>query len=89
MTLSRPAEEERVEGIHTVRLHRASGAIELSRISGQSIRLVQPGQPEHEITIPRRTNRECLAEELRRLDPDEVYEAVITRALGLPRTVEG
>ncbi|OJX63356.1 MAG: OpcA protein [Micrococcales bacterium 73-13] len=89
VTLSRPAEEERVEGIHTVRLHRASGAIELSRISGQSIRLVQPGQPEHEITIPRRTNRECLAEELRRLDPDEVYEAVITRALGLPRTVEG
>jgi len=86
--LSAPTDGEPIEGIHAVRLHRAAGVIELSRISGQSIRLVQPGQPEHEITIPRRTNRECLAEELRRLDPDEVYEAVITRGLGLPRTVE-
>ena len=88
VSLSAPEAVEEVEGVHTVRLHRASGTIELSRISGQSIRLTQPGQPEHEITIPRRTNRECLAEELRRLDPDDVYEAVITRGLGLPRTVE-
>lgn len=88
VSLSAPEAVEEVEGVHTVRLRRASGTIELSRISGQSIRLTQPGQPEHEITIPRRTNRECLAEELRRLDPDEVYEAVITRGLGLPRTVE-
>lgn len=88
VTLSAPTGPEPVEGVHTVRLHRASGPIELSRISGESIRLRQPGQPEHEITIPRRTNRECLAEELRRLDPDEVYEGVITRGLGLPRTVE-
>ncbi len=86
--LSAPTDGEPIEGIHAVRLHREAGVIELSRISGQSIRLTQPGQPEHEITIPRRTNRECLAEELRRLDPDEVYEAVITRGLGLPRTVE-
>lgn len=88
VTLSAPVDVEHIEGIHTVRLRRTSGTTELSRISGQSIRLTQPGQPEHEITIPRRTNRECLAEELRRLDPDEVYEAVITRGLGLPRTVE-
>jgi len=87
--VSEPEGGEPVEGILAVRLHRASGPIELMRISGQTIRLTQPGQPVHEITIPRRTNRECLAEELRRLDPDDVYEAVITRGLGLPRTVEG
>ena len=88
VSLSAPEPAEPAEGVHAVRMHRASGTTELERISGQSIRLIQPGQPEHEITIPRRTNRECLAEELRRLDPDEVYEAVITRALELPRTVE-
>lgn len=88
VTMTTPEEEEPVEGVHAVRLERASGTIELARISGQSIRLTQPGQPLHEITIPRRTNRECLAEELRRLDPDDVYEHVITEGLGLLRTVE-
>ncbi|MBO9578615.1 MAG: glucose-6-phosphate dehydrogenase assembly protein OpcA [Microbacteriaceae bacterium] len=89
VTLSEPVDADQVEGIHAVRLHRAGGTIELARISGQTIRLTQPGQPQHEITIPRRTIRECLAEELRRLDPDEVYESVVTRALPVAVSVEG
>ena len=36
--------------------------------------LTQPGQPDRRIALPRRDLAECLAEELRRLDPDEVYE---------------
>ncbi|WP_435826763.1 OpcA/G6PD domain-containing protein, partial [Micrococcus luteus] len=31
--------------------------------------------------LPRRTNQDCLAEELRRLDPDEVFGAVLHRGL--------
>ena len=40
--------------------------------------LTQPGQPDHELHLPRRTLRECLAEELRRLDADVLYGRVIT-----------
>ncbi|PTT60737.1 OpcA/G6PD domain-containing protein, partial [Arthrobacter sp. HMWF013] len=44
----------------------------------------QPGQPAQRISLPRRSLKDCLAEELRRLDPDEVFGEVIT--IGLPRT---
>ncbi|MFY9634403.1 MAG: OpcA/G6PD domain-containing protein, partial [Cellulosimicrobium cellulans] len=46
--------------------------------------LTQPGQPAQRISLPRRSLKDCLAEELRRLDPDEVFGEVIT--IGLPRT---
>ena len=37
----------------------------------------------HDIVLPRRTLRECLAEELRRLDPDVLYGRVITEGWAL------
>ncbi|MET3143213.1 MULTISPECIES: OpcA/G6PD domain-containing protein, partial [unclassified Arthrobacter] len=40
--------------------------------------------PAQRISLPRRSLKDCLAEELRRLDPDEVFGEVIT--IGLPRT---
>lgn len=64
-------------GIHSVRLVRSSGAIELSRDGGGVAVLTQPGQPVHEIALPRRSLRDCLAEELRRLDPDELFGDVV------------
>jgi len=64
-------------GIHSVRLERASGSIELSRDEGGVAILTQPGQPVHEIALPRRSLRDCLAEELRRLDPDELFGEVV------------
>jgi glucose-6-phosphate dehydrogenase assembly protein OpcA len=39
--------------------------------------LTQPGQPAQRISLPRRSLRDCLAEELRRLDPDEVFGQVV------------
>lgn len=71
-----PAEWE--EGIKSVRLSRASGDILLERPSPSVAVLTQPGQPDHELHLPRRTLRECLAEELRRLDADLLYGRVIT-----------
>ncbi|GAA4481816.1 glucose-6-phosphate dehydrogenase assembly protein OpcA [Microbacterium panaciterrae] len=65
-------------GIKSVRLSRASGDILLERPVPGSALLTQPGQPDHELHLPRRTLRECLAEELRRLDPDLLYGRVIT-----------
>ncbi|WP_336645676.1 glucose-6-phosphate dehydrogenase assembly protein OpcA [Microbacterium sp. USHLN186] len=66
------------EGIKSVRLSRASGDILLERPSPTVAVLTQPGQPDHELHLPRRTLRECLAEELRRLDADLLYGRVIT-----------
>ena len=68
-------------GIHGVRMHRASGVIELEREVPDVATLVQPDQPTHDVSLPRRSLRDCLAEELRRLDPDDLYGEVITRGL--------
>jgi glucose-6-phosphate dehydrogenase assembly protein OpcA len=63
------------QGIISVSLDRRSGPIELHRPDGRIGTLTQPGQPTRRIALQRRDNRDCLIEELRRLDPDEVYEA--------------
>lgn len=63
------------QGIISVTLERQSGPIELHRPDGRVGTLTQPGQPTRRIALQRRTNKDCLIEELRRLDPDEVYEA--------------
>jgi glucose-6-phosphate dehydrogenase assembly protein OpcA len=63
------------QGIISVTLDRHSGPIELHRPDGRVGTLTQPGQPTRRIALQRRTNKDCLIEELRRLDPDEVYEA--------------
>ncbi|OCG75635.1 glucose-6-phosphate dehydrogenase assembly protein OpcA [Microbacterium sediminis] len=65
-------------GIHSVRLSRPSGDILLERLDASVARLTQPGQPDHELLLPRRSLRECLAEELRRLDADRLYGRVLT-----------
>jgi glucose-6-phosphate dehydrogenase assembly protein OpcA len=71
-------------GIHGVRLERASGVIDLERVTPAVATLVQPNQPTHDISLPRRNLRDCLAEELRRLDEDEVY-AQVARAFAKKR----
>jgi glucose-6-phosphate dehydrogenase assembly protein OpcA len=57
----------------SVRLERRSGPVDLMRPDGRTATLRQPGQPDRLIALARRTVPDCLAEELRRLDPDEVY----------------
>ncbi len=68
-------------GIHGVRLDRDSGAIELERVTPGIATLVQPNQPTHDISLPRRNLRDCLAEELRRLDPDDLFGEVVQRGV--------
>ncbi|MEH3078408.1 glucose-6-phosphate dehydrogenase assembly protein OpcA [Quadrisphaera setariae] len=76
-------------GIVGVRLERPSGAVELARPDGQVATLTQPGQPERRLALPRRSNRDCLAEELRRLDPDDIYGEVLTTGLAALDAEEG
>ncbi len=70
--------EEWAHGIKSVKLTRPEGEILLERPRPGVAVLTQPGQPSHELSFPRRTLRECLAEELRGLDPDVLYGQVIT-----------
>ncbi len=68
-------------GIHGVRMERPTGAIDLTRTEEGVAMLTQPDQPTHTLALPRRNLRDCLADELRRLDPDELYGEVITKGL--------
>jgi glucose-6-phosphate dehydrogenase assembly protein OpcA len=74
------------EGIVRVTLRRRSGDVELVRPDGRTGTLTQPGQPERRIALHRRSVKDCLAEELRRLDADEVYEAAL---MSVPKVVKG
>lgn len=71
-------------GMRSVRLRRDGGDIVLSRPDGDVASLYQQGRPVQHISLPRRTDQDCLAEELRRLDPDEVFGDVLVH--GLPLT---
>lgn len=72
-------------GMVGVHMERSSGAVELDRPGGTVASLSQPGQPLRKIAMPRRADVDCLMEELRRLDPDEVYSEVLTKGLELLR----
>ncbi len=68
-------------GMASVRLERKSGNIDLVRADSPVATLLQPGQPERRIGLQRRGIAECLAEELRRLETDAIYEAALTKGL--------
>ncbi|HET7280371.1 MAG TPA: glucose-6-phosphate dehydrogenase assembly protein OpcA [Dermatophilaceae bacterium] len=70
-------------GMQSVRLERKSGNVDLVRPEGSIATLTQPGQPDRRISLARRQTAECLADELRRLDPDDVYRDTIVK--GLPK----
>jgi glucose-6-phosphate dehydrogenase assembly protein OpcA len=68
-------------GMASVRMERKSGNIDLVRVDSPVATLLQPGQPERRIGLHRRGIAECLAEELRRLETDAIYEAALTKGL--------
>lgn len=75
-------------GLVSVRMDRPSGPVELIRPDGRTGRLSQPGQPDRLVALPRREVRDCLSEELRRLDPDEIYRAALAGVEQLERPDE-
>ncbi|WP_405177074.1 glucose-6-phosphate dehydrogenase assembly protein OpcA [Nocardia sp. NBC_01377] len=64
----------RHSGALEVRLHRPSVSIAIERPqTGRTATLTRTGDPDQRIALARRETRDCLAEELRRLDADEIY----------------
>ncbi|WP_405732425.1 glucose-6-phosphate dehydrogenase assembly protein OpcA [Streptomyces sp. NBC_01537] len=64
-------------GLTAVRLNTSDGEIRLDRPNGSLAELAMPGQPERRVALQRRNTAELIAEELRRLDPDEAYAAAV------------
>jgi glucose-6-phosphate dehydrogenase assembly protein OpcA len=79
VTVASTAEEP--EGISRIRISRPDGDIELRRSSDRVVELFQPNQSVQKISLPERSLTECLSEELRRLDPDEVFGEVLRSTL--------
>ena len=73
-------ESNGVKGVYLVRLNRKNSSIEILRDQSNIAVLSQTNQPSKELSLPVRSLRDCLAEDLRRLDPDLGFEKVITKA---------
>jgi glucose-6-phosphate dehydrogenase assembly protein OpcA len=68
----------RAVGELKVELVRKSETILLSRPQeGVTATLSRTAKPDASVPLPRRVTGECLAEDLRRLDPDEIYQAAL------------
>lgn len=66
-------------GITAVRLDTGEGEIAVTRPDGRVATLSRPGQPDRQVALLRRPTANLLSEELRRLDPDEVFQDTILR----------
>ncbi|MFD6419879.1 glucose-6-phosphate dehydrogenase assembly protein OpcA [Streptomyces sp. NPDC060194] len=64
-------------GLTAVRLTTDHGAIVLDRADGSLATLSIEGQPDRAVALKRRETAELIAEELRRLDPDDTYAAAL------------
>lgn len=69
-------------GLTGVQLTTKHGNITISRPDGRLATLERTGQPDRAVALPRRSTEELLAEELRRLDPDDIYNETIRRVFG-------
>ncbi|UGT64849.1 glucose-6-phosphate dehydrogenase assembly protein OpcA [Nocardia asteroides] len=65
---------QRRTGDLRVEVRRPTASITIARPqTGVTATLTRTGDPDQRIALARRETRDCLAEELRRLDPDEIY----------------
>jgi glucose-6-phosphate dehydrogenase assembly protein OpcA len=69
-------------GITEVSFDTAEGKILLARPDGRTATLAWPGRPDRRVALHRRDAPDLIAEELRRLEPDEVYAETLRALAG-------
>jgi glucose-6-phosphate dehydrogenase assembly protein OpcA len=69
--------------ITAVHLEREDGELSLVRPDDNQAMVSFPGQAPQPISMPIRSDEDCLSEELRRLEPDDVYGEVINTGWNL------
>jgi glucose-6-phosphate dehydrogenase assembly protein OpcA len=70
-------------GITEVVLETKEGPIRISRYDGKLATYASPGRPDRPVALKRRDLPDLLAEELRRLDEDDIYHAATMRLMKL------
>lgn len=70
-------------GITDVALHTGGGDIEIRRPDGSLAEFSIPNATNRPVALKRRDTAELLAEELRRLDPDDVYAATVANVCSI------
>lgn len=74
----------RAVGTERIELTAAGESVAITRLSDHLAVLSRPGERDSRVALGRRAIWDCLAEELRRLDPDEIYENALA---GLPQVL--
>jgi glucose-6-phosphate dehydrogenase assembly protein OpcA len=64
-------------GLTAVRMQTTCGPVVIDRADGSLATLSIEGQPDRAVALNRRATSELIAEELRRLDPDDTYAATL------------
>jgi glucose-6-phosphate dehydrogenase assembly protein OpcA len=76
-------------GVTEVSFLTRDGKIVISRADGRNATLSRPGEPDRYVALHRRDVAELLAEELRRLDPDEVYGETLAELMAQDQEAAG
>jgi glucose-6-phosphate dehydrogenase assembly protein OpcA len=69
-------------GVTEVSFDTPDGRVAISRPDGRTATLTWPGRPERRVALHRRETDDLVAEELRRLEPDEVYAETLCALAG-------
>ncbi|MGQ4515907.1 glucose-6-phosphate dehydrogenase assembly protein OpcA [Streptomyces sp. DW26H14] len=64
-------------GLTAVRMETTCGPVSIDRADGSLATLAIEGQPDRAVALNRRDTAELIAEELRRLDPDDTYASTL------------
>lgn len=76
-------------GITAVRMTTPAGDIAITRTDGRLASYVVPGQPHRLVALRRRDVQQLLAEELRRMDADDIFEETAQTLVKRRRRAEG
>lgn len=75
-------------GLTSVRLESPQGAVTVERGDGAMATLSIPGSPNRQVALQRRDTAALIAEELRRLDPDETYRCTLLHGVRRKKAAE-